>query len=348
MRDMNGQTEVDPITGATITLTNKYGLNVYPNLRDHFCEKGYYCPEGTVSMMECPAGTYNSLRGRKNILDCQKVEAGSYTDGNAQAAPVGVCDPGYYCPEGSTSSKQVPCPSGTFRSITQGSRPEDCSICTSGYYCKDAGTANPVICPQGFYCPLGTKYPEPCPEGTYGAATGLTDSMSCTKCDAGKYCGKRNLTAPQDDCDEGYYCIKGSKKPEPTDQITGDICPAGGYCLKGATAPQTCVDGKFNKFTGGTSAADCQDCWPGYYCTGQSILVTCPAGRYCPGGTANPYAVGYTNIAAAGYYAPAGSAKQFKCPRGTYQGSPEQSSCKYCEAGQYCDATDPTTFVNCP
>jgi hypothetical protein len=43
---------------------------------------------------------------------------------------------------------------------------------------------------------LGTRYPEPCPEGTYSNTLGLTDSQSCTLCDAGKYCGKRNLTAP--------------------------------------------------------------------------------------------------------------------------------------------------------
>lgn len=133
--------------------------------------------------------------------------------------------------------------------------------------------AEPTICPQGFYCPLGTKHPEPCPEGTYGASEGLTDSYSCTNCPSGYYCGKKNLTTPQDLCDEGYYCIKGSKRPEPTDKITGAICPAGGYCERGASAPQNCDDGEFNSFEGGESTTDCQQCWPGYYCKGQSILV---------------------------------------------------------------------------
>jgi hypothetical protein len=43
----------------------------------------------------------------------------------------------------------------------------------------------PLPCPAGFYCPLGTRYPEPCPEGTYSNTLGLTDSQSCTLCDAG-------------------------------------------------------------------------------------------------------------------------------------------------------------------
>ena len=106
----------------------------------------------------------------------------------------------------------------------------------------------PTICPNGFYCPLGTKQPEPCPEGTYGAAEGLIDSYSCSKCPPGYFCGKRNLTAPQDKCDEGYYCISGARRPEPTDKVTGDICPSGGYCDRGTTAPQSCPDGQFNRF----------------------------------------------------------------------------------------------------
>ena len=101
----------------------------------------------------------------------------------------------------------------------------------------------PLTCPQGFYCPLGTKQPEPCPIGTYGAVAGLTDSQSCTKCDSGMYCGQRNLTIPEGPCDSGYYCIKGALRPEPTDTVTGNICPTGGYCPSGAATPSYCPDG---------------------------------------------------------------------------------------------------------
>ena len=74
------------------------------------------------------------------------------------------------------------------------------------------------------------------------------------------------MTTYSDQCDEGYYCIKGSKRPEPTDEVTGAICPAGGYCTKGVSVPLNCPAGKFNMFEGAESSSDCSECWPGYYC----------------------------------------------------------------------------------
>lgn len=112
------------VDGASLVIP--VGLDVYPNLRDHYCSSGYYCPEGTTQQLECPAGTYNRLKGRKNRLDCQMVQAGYYVSTTAASDVSGPCDTGYYCPEGSTSSKQVPCPAGTFRMITGGEKPEDC------------------------------------------------------------------------------------------------------------------------------------------------------------------------------------------------------------------------------
>ena len=196
MRNIESLSEVDPMTGVTVVTNGKYGLDVYPNLRDHYCTEGYYCPEGTTSRMECPAGTYNRLRGRKTILDCQKTEPGYYTSLPAQNAVTGNCATGYYCPEGSTSSTQIPCPIGTFRGFDRGAAPTDCAICTSGAYCPTTGMTTPLACPAGFYCPLGTKYPEPCPEGTFSNSLSLTDSKSCSPCTSGYYCGKRNLTTP--------------------------------------------------------------------------------------------------------------------------------------------------------
>ena len=102
---ISGATETDPETLLTVTISGIYGLAVYPNLRDHSCPAGYYCPEGTTIMQQCPVGTYNSLKGRKSFLDCIKIDAGQYVNVNASTAAVGYCDPGYYCPEGSITSK---------------------------------------------------------------------------------------------------------------------------------------------------------------------------------------------------------------------------------------------------
>lgn len=70
MKELINYSDTDPTTDLIVTINGKFGLDVYPNLRDHYCSEGYYCPLGTTSMLECPAGTYNRLRGRKTIMDC--------------------------------------------------------------------------------------------------------------------------------------------------------------------------------------------------------------------------------------------------------------------------------------
>jgi hypothetical protein len=121
------------------------------------------------------------------------------------------------------------------------------------------------------------------------------------------------------------------------------ICPKGGYCTKGTTEVQWCVDGQFNVFTGGQSVVDCELCWPGYFCKGQQILVPCEAGFYCEAGSSS-----YTGIAQEGNYAPLGSDRQYKCPRGTYNLDPQKPSCLSCEAGRYCGGAGIIEPIDCP
>ena len=66
-----------------------------------------------------------------------------------------------------------------------------------GFFCQGgAETPNPVnviidhdtsndICPSGYYCPEGTIYPIPCPQGTYSAKNMLKDVSACESCPAG-------------------------------------------------------------------------------------------------------------------------------------------------------------------
>ena len=117
MRTLNNEIITDPTDDSVSSVTGPYGLDVYPNLRDHYCKEGYYCLYAAVEMSPCPLGTYNSVRGRKTELECKRAEPGFFVSLIGSNAVSGPCDPGYYCPEGSTSSKQVPCPAGTFRKI---------------------------------------------------------------------------------------------------------------------------------------------------------------------------------------------------------------------------------------
>jgi hypothetical protein len=59
----------------TIVATN-YGLDVYPNLVQHACSKGYYCTKGTTTETPCPAGTINPLIGRRSLDECKPTDAG--------------------------------------------------------------------------------------------------------------------------------------------------------------------------------------------------------------------------------------------------------------------------------
>lgn len=67
---------------------------------------------------------------------------------------------------------------------------------------------------SGFYCPMGSAFPQPCK--------------------AGFYCNQTGLHAPAGLCAAGYYCSQGSSDPNATP------CPAGHYCPDGALFPWPC------------------------------------------------------------------------------------------------------------
>ena len=47
----------------------------------------------------------------------------------------------------------------------------------------------------GFYCPLGSFTPLPCPKGTYGPSAGAVSIHSCLKCPPHHYCPRPGLSA---------------------------------------------------------------------------------------------------------------------------------------------------------
>lgn len=71
------------------------------------------------------------------------------------------------------------------------------------------------LCPEGYYCPLGTgaksaegditgetfeHIPIPCPEGSFGSVQGLAIVEQCSPCPAGFYCptqGKESTDSPR-------------------------------------------------------------------------------------------------------------------------------------------------------
>ena len=96
---------------------------------------------------------------------------GYYSSSNS-TAPLGRCNPGYYCPAKSTTPDEVPCPPRFYRPELGAGSVSDCSLCVAGGYCPEA-SIYPTICPKGYFCVGGISIPEPCLPGSYGNTTGL-------------------------------------------------------------------------------------------------------------------------------------------------------------------------------
>ena len=75
------------------------------------CPFGYYCPEGTTSPVNCPAGEVTGIMGAANITQCDVCPAGYYCP---DILPV-LCPPGDYCP--AASDAPTPCPERTYNPI---------------------------------------------------------------------------------------------------------------------------------------------------------------------------------------------------------------------------------------
>ncbi|CAN0436223.1 unnamed protein product [Ectocarpus sp. 12 AP-2014] len=331
------------------------GMTRAPDLARDACPAGHYCPPGMASPYPCPSGTYNPHTGRDDLEgDCLISLEGYYTI-EASTNMTGSCDPGYFCPAGSTGPQQVPCPERFYRSSSGAGSQDDCAYCVSGGYCP-SGSTEPIDCPRGFYCVHGVAEPEPCPLGTYGNTTGLRKISDCNDCDPGSYCDQRGLTNPAGLCDPGYYCLDGSYTSAPNapgsplsieDTDIGGLCPAGGYCPIGSSYQQPCPHGTYNNFSGAADPADCSDCPPGFYCSGTSNPAPtggCYAGHYCTGGASTPT----QNRTDRGYYAPVGAAVQYPCEPGTYNNEESQESCLDCTAGYYCPDQATITPTVCP
>lgn len=85
-------------------------------------------------------------------------------------------------------------------------------------------------CPfTGFYCPEGTELSwQPCPAGTYGPVPGLSSLQACQACDGGRFCPRANATEAGGQCWEGFFCSRGSTRPNPEAGTEGNWpLPAG-------------------------------------------------------------------------------------------------------------------------
>lgn len=336
---------------------------------DGNCPEGHYCTAGTKAPVACPIGYFRTAVGGTSINSCSKCTEGRICPSRGLTTTKQECTAGYYCPVGSSSSSgnkpMIPCPIGAYCSAGSSS-PEicpdktyqnapmktECIDCPAGYFCNTGGgtdiakAAKPEVCIAGHYCPERTSVPIPCPSSTFSARTGLKSDAECESCTPGHYCDGTGRQTVSGECDEGYYCMGGSKKPKPKDS-TGNVCSKGHYCPKGSVAPVPCPPGTYSDKLGLVKADDCTKCNPGYFCplrgaTSMDLKFGTNEFKCLPGYVClekatipNPTSVtGY--ICPVGHYCPMGSSVEMKCEKGKYNPDPGQASCLECPEGRVC------------
>eukprot|EP00704_Kipferlia_bialata_P000894 g894.t1 len=326
-------------TGGSSSATPQLvdGANVY----GYVCPAGHYCEAGTSEPEPCAEGTYQP---RSQKTSCSACPEGYYCDETGMSSSV-ECPLGYYCPAGSSRSTENPCPIGTLGTSTGLAYVTECDTCPAGSYCATAGLseatglcaagyiceggsteADTEQCPAGSYCPEGAAVAIPCPAGSYSSLLGLQAEGECTLCEAGQYCSRTGLTAPEGDCEAGYFCTLGSPSSRPETTVDGYYgpCPGGSYCEAGTINPTLCSVAEYSA----EGSYVCNDCTAGYYCgtEGVETPTQCPAGYYCPTGTGN-----YLDT---------------PCPIGTFSSLPglySSTQCSSCTAGKACVETGLTS-----
>lgn len=229
------------------------------------CEQGYYChqgdsPEFLGVKQPCPKGTYGATELLSVIGECTKCPGRRFCSGVHLTNDSGLCDAGYWCKEGASSSTPDDDPNNKF------------GKCPTG----------------GFYCPQGSFAPIPCPAGRYSPAgkDRLKSVDECDECLAGQYCELGTQTSTTGPCDPGYFCLKGSPTKQPN-TTHGGICPAGTHCPSGSSWPIPCTAGTYNNLT---QQATCKTCPAGFYCPDNSTNpLSCPPGYWCGDGTKSAY-----------------------------------------------------------
>lgn len=133
--------------------------NIYSKFGE--CPRGHYCPKAVTTPTPCPVGKFSNALMAIDATTCISCTAGFYCASTGLSAPTAPCEPGFYCPTGSTSAvpSATPCPVANF--CPQGSAtPTECPI---GYYNDNPKQGKCNACPKGYYCYQGIR--KTCPKG---------------------------------------------------------------------------------------------------------------------------------------------------------------------------------------
>ena len=246
-----------------------------------------------------------------------------------------------YCLSISSTEKacRAPCQAGTFRS-TKTLNP-DCETCnTPGYYCPQGGTTSPTQfpCQPGEYSDeLGVAACKHCPVGQFNLKKAMT---VCLACPAGQFQDNDKSTECKS-CDPGTFqnatdgaslcrkCARGQHQKEPGKPYCLPCIP-GKY--QPNQAQDTCADCSTDTYSVDAEQIKCQDCDSGQYSSegGKTFCEKCRAGYQIAGELGSLTCVKCTG----GQFNPAPGGTCRNCSSGTYS-HVDNTKCVSCEAGRW-------------
>ena len=234
---------------------NGFGTNVQPG--------AFGAQDGngrTVSQEPCGAGQY--CTGGERF----PVPAGYWSSRAINSDPngEGVCEKGFFCPEGSTSARQVPCTNPTAfcpagSSAAQATGTGFFAVrSTVGPFTVSTGEE---ICPVGTYCQGGVSIS--CPDGTTSTTQGQSSPQCDGPCPPGFACAPGGQAFK---CGIGYYCGEGTVLRESVLPHKGRTpCPAGTFndlteTGSSVAACAECPANRASNILAADALADCQEC----------------------------------------------------------------------------------------
>ena len=167
------------------------------------CTPGYLCVEGSSAPQPCPGGTHAD----QSVLTAVGYLSNLTTD-------CVICPAGTSCSVG--SNQPTRCLPG---SVAPNAQQQTCDLCENGKFQRSYEQTACETCIPGFYCKEGAAEPVPCPAGHVGNATGLFSPGQCTPVPRG-FWAPLGSNVPEPCPTSGFYCpgalrdeIHGGAKP---------------------------------------------------------------------------------------------------------------------------------------
>ena len=292
---LNGSWKPTSVTPGYYTTGGEGTLNLTRSAQS-LCEEGHYCLHGRK--IRCPSGRYGGTQGLKN------------------SSCTGTCDPGYFCPQGSSSARQIECGS-------------------------EWGVRAPCVVTGMGLTSLVERSGERRCEDDHGIYQKQTHSQG-----TGHFSVHHQETEDYSTINPRQYHYHTSTFHTSRVRLSGT--PGSVYCPEGSSIPRQVTAGYYttggNETTNRTRHSQMR-VEPGYFAE-QGRKYRCPPGRY-----GNAYGLSTefcTGFCPAGFYCPWNTSDPLPCPHGTYT-SPGSFACITCpqRPGSMVSATTCKTGRHC-